>query len=154
MLCNGGEEILKPKNHKKRQKLLCHSCKHFHTISPTNTLFIHNSIQHQASFQVFVFILIIDLCISFPMAQNSSRKALHILAPFCLLLLIHNATGYEFKVGGGGDWTVPSDPNAKSYSQWAERSRFQIGDTVGEFSPLYYYSLVNKMANKWIKIWI
>ncbi|XP_019196578.1 PREDICTED: early nodulin-like protein 1 [Ipomoea nil] len=64
------------------------------------------------------------------MAQNSSRKALHILAPFCLLLLIHNATGYEFKVGGPGNWSVPSDPSTGTYSQWAERSRFQIGDTI------------------------
>lgn len=64
------------------------------------------------------------------MAQNSSRKALHTLAPLCLLLLIHNATGYEFKVGGPGNWSVPSDPNTGTYSQWAKRSRFQIGDTI------------------------
>ncbi|CAN4102753.1 unnamed protein product [Withania somnifera] len=45
-------------------------------------------------------------------------------------MLLQNVNCYEFKVGGSGDWSVPLDPNANNYNQWAERSRFQIGDTL------------------------
>uniref|UniRef100_A0A1S3YEC4 Early nodulin-like protein 1 n=2 Tax=Nicotiana TaxID=4085 RepID=A0A1S3YEC4_TOBAC len=67
------------------------------------------------------------------MAQTSSRsyiKSIYILGLLCLLLLIQNGDAYEFKVGGSGDWSVPLDPNANDYNQWAERSRYQIGDTL------------------------
>ncbi|GJT70329.1 early nodulin-like protein 1 [Tanacetum coccineum] len=43
-----------------------------------------------------------------------------------LFLLIQNGNSYEFMVGGSGDWSLAST----AYNQWAERSRFQIGDTV------------------------
>ncbi|CAN4104060.1 unnamed protein product [Withania somnifera] len=46
------------------------------------------------------------------------------------MMLLQDVNGYEFKVGGSGDWSVPLDPNANNYNQWAERSRFQIGDTL------------------------
>ncbi|KAK6154407.1 hypothetical protein DH2020_008655 [Rehmannia glutinosa] len=37
---------------------------------------------------------------------------------------------FEFKVGGSTGWTVPNDPNAAIYNQWAEKNRFQVGDTL------------------------
>ncbi|KAI3768941.1 hypothetical protein L6452_00037 [Arctium lappa] len=43
-----------------------------------------------------------------------------------LLLLIQDNGAYEFMVGGSGDWSLAST----SYNQWAEQSRFQIGDSV------------------------
>ncbi|OIT03746.1 PREDICTED: early nodulin-like protein 1 [Nicotiana attenuata] len=67
------------------------------------------------------------------MAQTSLRsyaKGIYILGFLCLLLLIQNGNAYEFNVGGSGDWSVPLDPNANDYNQWAERSRFQIGDSL------------------------
>ncbi|KAM3302508.1 early nodulin-like protein 3 [Capsicum chacoense] len=84
------------------------------------------------------------------MAQMTSlranRKVLCILGLFNILLMLQNVNCYEFKVGGSGDWSVPMDPNANNYNQWAERSRFQIGDTLS-----FHYSadkdsvlLVNK----------
>ena len=36
----------------------------------------------------------------------------------------------QFRVGGLMGWTVPTDPNAVSYNQWAESNRFQIGDSL------------------------
>ncbi|KAI3673783.1 hypothetical protein L6452_39913 [Arctium lappa] len=42
-----------------------------------------------------------------------------------VLAVIQNGDAYEFKVGGSGDWSVVA-----TYNQWAERSRFQIGDTL------------------------
>lgn len=45
-------------------------------------------------------------------------------------MLLQNANCYEFKVGGNGHWSVPLDANANNYNQWAESSRFQIGDTI------------------------
>ncbi|KAI3810030.1 hypothetical protein L1987_19636 [Smallanthus sonchifolius] len=43
-----------------------------------------------------------------------------------LFLLIQNNNAYEFMVGGSGDWSLAST----SYNQWAEKNRFQIGDSV------------------------
>ncbi|KAL7592189.1 early nodulin-like protein 1 [Lactuca sativa] len=53
-------------------------------------------------------------------------KPVIIISHLSLLLLILNANAFEFMVGGSGDWSLAST----SYNQWAERSRFQIGDTV------------------------
>ncbi|XP_020598322.1 mavicyanin-like [Phalaenopsis equestris] len=47
------------------------------------------------------------------------------LAPFFTL-----AGATQHKVGGSMGWTVPTDPNSMSYNQWAEKNRFQIGDTL------------------------
>ncbi|XP_016478987.1 early nodulin-like protein 9 [Nicotiana tabacum] len=67
------------------------------------------------------------------MVQTSSRsciKSIYNLGLLSLLLLIQNGNTYEFNVGGSGDWSVPLDSNANNYNQWAERSRFQIGDSL------------------------
>ncbi|KAJ8542926.1 hypothetical protein K7X08_005449 [Anisodus acutangulus] len=67
------------------------------------------------------------------MAQTSSRsnrKVFYSLGLLNILVLLQNVNCYEYKVGGSGDWSVPIDPNVNSYNQWAERSRFQIGDTL------------------------
>lgn len=42
----------------------------------------------------------------------------------------------EFKVGGKGGWMVPDATNTAMYSQWAERHRFHIGDSLSEFAIL------------------
>ncbi|CAJ2660019.1 unnamed protein product [Trifolium pratense] len=52
------------------------------------------------------------------------------LALFCLLVLMQKGDAYEFVVGGQNGWSVPSDPNANPYNQWAEKSRFQVGDSL------------------------
>ncbi|XP_060190939.1 early nodulin-like protein 9 [Lycium barbarum] len=83
------------------------------------------------------------------MAQTSSRlnrKAFCILGLLNILMLLQNANCYEHKVGGSGDWSVPMDPNANNYDQWAQRSRFQIDDTLSFNYPADKDSvlLVNK----------
>ncbi|MCD7450952.1 hypothetical protein HAX54_009100 [Datura stramonium] len=79
-------------------------------------------------------------------SSRSNRKVFYILGLFNSLMLLQNANCYEFKVGGSGDWSVPLDPNANNYNQWAERSRFQIGDTLSFNYPADKDSvlLVNK----------
>ncbi|KAJ7948471.1 Early nodulin-like protein [Quillaja saponaria] len=48
---------------------------------------------------------------------------------FCyLMLLVQKGAATVFVVGGSKGWSVPSD--ALSYNQWAEKSRFQIGDSI------------------------
>ncbi|WVY99397.1 hypothetical protein V8G54_025467 [Vigna mungo] len=59
-----------------------------------------------------------------------SNEVLHALLLFCLFLMLHNCSAYEFIVGGQKGWSVPSDPNSNPYSQWAQKSRFQIGDSL------------------------
>ncbi|KAL3333490.1 hypothetical protein AABB24_033522 [Solanum stoloniferum] len=63
-------------------------------------------------------------------SSRSNTKAFYILGLVNILMLLQNVNCYEFKVGGSGDWSVPMDANANNYNQWAERSRFQIGDTI------------------------
>ncbi|XP_027343570.1 early nodulin-like protein 3 [Abrus precatorius] len=59
-----------------------------------------------------------------------SNEVVHVLGLFCLLLLLHESDAYQFIVGGQKGWSVPSDPNSNPYNQWAEKSRFQIGDSL------------------------
>ncbi|XP_057950705.1 early nodulin-like protein 9 [Malania oleifera] len=56
------------------------------------------------------------------------NKAMHILGLY-LLLLIGRGSAREFKVGDS-NWTVPTNPNALSYNEWAEKNRFQTGDSI------------------------
>ena len=49
----------------------------------------------------------------------------------CLFMIINKAYAREFAVGGAKGWTVPS--GSQVYSQWAEQSRFQIGDSLRKF---------------------
>ncbi|CAI9787757.1 unnamed protein product [Fraxinus pennsylvanica] len=66
-----------------------------------------------------------------PTVLRSNGNALHVLGVLSVLLLIQRGKAFEFRVGGPrGSWTVPNDPNAASYNQWAEMNRFQIGDTL------------------------
>ncbi|CAH8301897.1 unnamed protein product [Eruca vesicaria subsp. sativa] len=46
----------------------------------------------------------------------------------CLLVIIDTVCAREFVVGGSKGWTVPSDHHL--YNQWAEKSRFQISDSL------------------------
>ncbi|KAL1197353.1 Early nodulin-like protein 9 [Cardamine amara subsp. amara] len=46
----------------------------------------------------------------------------------CLFLIVNKAYAREFTVGGAKGWTVPS--GSQVYGQWAEQSRFQIGDSL------------------------
>ncbi|XP_058779861.1 early nodulin-like protein 9 isoform X1 [Vicia villosa] len=55
---------------------------------------------------------------------------IHALAMFCFLALMHKGDSYEFVVGGQQGWSIPSDPNANPFNQWAEKSRFQVGDSL------------------------
>lgn len=66
-----------------------------------------------------------------PTVLRSNGNALRVLGVLSVLLLIQRGNAFEFRVGGPrGSWTVPNDPNAASYNQWAEMNRFQIGDTL------------------------
>ncbi|XP_009606907.1 early nodulin-like protein 9 [Nicotiana tabacum] len=77
-------------------------------------------------------------------SSRSSRNVFNVLGLLSLFIMFQNANSFEFKVGGSGDWSVPSYPN--SYNQWAERSRFQIGDSLSFNYPADKDSvlLVNK----------
>ncbi|XP_058735281.1 early nodulin-like protein 9 [Vicia villosa] len=59
-----------------------------------------------------------------------SNKMVHALTWFCLTLMIHKGAAYEFIVGGQKGWSVPSDSSYNPFNQWAEKSRFQVGDSL------------------------
>ncbi|XXG73244.1 hypothetical protein AAC387_Pa07g2195 [Persea americana] len=63
------------------------------------------------------------------MADRNS-KAYHAFGLFILVMLMQRADATEFRVGGTNGWTVPTDPKALSFNQWAEMNRFRIGDTL------------------------
>lgn len=81
-----------------------------------------------------------------------SNEVGRVLGLFCLLLVVHKGDAYDFVVGGQKGWSVPSDPNSNPYNQWAEKSRFQIGDSLGEFlfNPIY---VINGFVKGWGKKW-
>ncbi|KAG1347297.1 early nodulin-like protein 3 [Cocos nucifera] len=53
----------------------------------------------------------------------------HALVLLCFVLLASVVAATQFKVGGSKGWSVP-DPNSMSFNQWAEKNRFQIGDSL------------------------
>nr|XP_043629993.1 early nodulin-like protein 1 [Erigeron canadensis] len=59
--------------------------------------------------------------------NNQSKTMLVTLGLLTLSLMTQNADAYQFKIGGSGEWSLTS---ASSYDQWAQKSRFQIGDTL------------------------
>uniref|UniRef100_A0A1J3GM17 Early nodulin-like protein 1 n=1 Tax=Noccaea caerulescens TaxID=107243 RepID=A0A1J3GM17_NOCCA len=59
------------------------------------------------------------------MVQNMILRGLSLV---CLFMIVNKAYAREFAVGGAKGWTVPS--GSQVYSQWAEQSRFQIGDSL------------------------
>lgn len=76
-----------------------------------------------------------------PMAKTILRSNHHltvccVLGLFSLLMLIQKGGAFEYTVGGTNGWTVPSNQNPVSYNQWAEKKRFQIGDTLGKIDRL------------------
>lgn len=66
------------------------------------------------------------------MARNLKNMMLCGFGLVCFLMIVDRAYAREFTVGGATGWTVPS--GAQVYSQWAEQSRFQIGDSLCKFS--------------------
>ena len=75
-----------------------------------------------------------------------SNKAVHAFGWLCLLLMVQRGASYEFVVGGQKGWSVPNDPSFNPFNQWAEKSRFQVGDSLvfnyqsGQDSVLYVKS--------------
>ncbi|KAI5387537.1 early nodulin-like protein 1 [Lathyrus oleraceus] len=59
-----------------------------------------------------------------------SNKMVHALTWFCLMLMIHKGAAYEFIVGGQKGWSVQGDTSFNPFNQWAEKSRFQVGDSL------------------------
>ncbi|ESW21704.1 hypothetical protein PHAVU_005G092700 [Phaseolus vulgaris] len=63
-----------------------------------------------------------------------SNEVPHALVLFCVLfsvlLMLPNCGAYEFLVGGQKGWSLPSDSSSNPYNQWAQKSRFQIGDSL------------------------
>lgn len=58
-------------------------------------------------------------------------------------MLIQKGNAFEFKVGGPtSSWTVPTDPNAAIYNQWAEKNRFQRGHTLYRYTCFYIMGAV------------
>lgn len=60
------------------------------------------------------------------------NKVFHVLGLLCFLLLIQKNNAFQYPVGGGSKgWTVPDNTCSKSYyNDWANRTRFQIGDSL------------------------
>ncbi|EOY12544.1 hypothetical protein QUC31_001869 [Theobroma cacao] len=58
--------------------------------------------------------------------SDYQSKAFHVLGLFCFMLLIQNGYAREFTV----NWGLHNGSYAENYNQWAERNRFQIGDSI------------------------
>ncbi|KAH6775554.1 hypothetical protein C2S52_013115 [Perilla frutescens var. hirtella] len=69
------------------------------------------------------------------MAPTNQQVTGVVVSLVSVLFLIQRCHAFEFKVGGSQGWTLPTDPNAPIYNQWASKNRFQIGDSL-----LFVYS--------------
>lgn len=74
------------------------------------------------------------------MAQNMLMRldlgsrcgAIRALGILCVVLLMQKSEAREFLIGGKGNWGTPTDNTTLNYNQWAEKNRFQIGDSIGK----------------------
>ncbi|KAJ0046508.1 hypothetical protein Pint_04220 [Pistacia integerrima] len=63
--------------------------------------------------------------------DDKRSRAFHALGFLSLMLLMQNCAARQFQV----NWSVPS--NNSTLNQWAEKNRFQIGDSLGKFYSLH-----------------
>ncbi|KAG0485309.1 hypothetical protein HPP92_009185 [Vanilla planifolia] len=68
--------------------------------------------------------------IRFRLIGPSQMLNLHGLLVLSFALLIAMTSAHQFRVGGQMGWSLPTDQNAMSYNQWAEKNRFQIADSL------------------------
>ncbi|GLJ09049.1 hypothetical protein SUGI_0100760 [Cryptomeria japonica] len=62
-----------------------------------------------------------------------SNQAVMFIAIVCFLspTLMEVSSGFQYTVGDKNGWSVPnSTMETKTYSQWAQEKRFQVGDTL------------------------
>ncbi|KAK4753317.1 hypothetical protein SAY87_022115 [Trapa incisa] len=70
------------------------------------------------------------------MMSRTSYKSMNMVpcmaGLLCLVMIgAKKSEALEFSVGGGsGGWGVPSDNSSNPFNQWAERTRFLIGDAL------------------------
>ncbi|KAF0918956.1 hypothetical protein E2562_027507 [Oryza meyeriana var. granulata] len=51
----------------------------------------------------------------------------------CVVASVSTASAFVFKAGGTGEWRVPEQANGgnvSAYNQWAEHTRFRVGDAI------------------------
>ncbi|XP_050215742.1 early nodulin-like protein 18 [Mercurialis annua] len=53
-----------------------------------------------------------------------------VLGLFCLMVLLQKGDALQFTVGGAQGWSVPYNSTGNEHNLWAERTRFQIGDSL------------------------
>lgn len=78
------------------------------------------------------------------MAQTT-RDFFRVFGLLSIWFLVQKGHAFEYKVGGSQGWT---DTNAAIYNPWAEKNRFQIGDTLRK---LIYYALFGHRYQYWGK---
>lgn len=72
----------------------------------------------------------------------SSLLSFHGTCVLLLLTLVSTNDGFgveavkDFKVGDEFGWQEPGHNNTATYSQWATRNRFHVGDSLGK---LFFY---------------
>lgn len=49
-----------------------------------------------------------------------------------MLLILQKTNAREFQLGGNGQWSAGSGNLSANFNQWAEKMRFQIGDSLGK----------------------
>lgn len=75
----------------------------------------------------------------------ASYSSLQVTIFLCIFLLSANAN--EVTVGGEtGDWKIPSS-SSFSFNEWADKSRFLLGDFLGITSIPHFFLYINHRYN-------
>ncbi|KAL5548273.1 hypothetical protein UlMin_003504 [Ulmus minor] len=61
--------------------------------------------------------------------SNYQSKAFWVLGFLCISMLMQMSNATDFAIGGSKGWTVDSSTTSY-YNKWAEKNRFQIGDSI------------------------
>ena len=68
----------------------------------------------------------------------ASSSSCGLLGLACFVLLAASVGATQYKVGGDNGWAVP-DAAAESFNTWAEKTSFQIGDSLCK-SPTHTFA--------------
>lgn len=81
------------------------------------------------------------------MVTRASPFSFYNVVIFLILLTSSSSQAYEFHVGGKRGWGLKP---SKRYKDWACKTRFQVGDSLGNFHHSRSSLILGIIKEKWV----
>jgi hypothetical protein len=88
-----------------------------------------------------LFIVLLLFCLLRNILRSKTQTNMASLVFSCFIIFLVSVTtvqsARQFHVGDHLGWRQPDQNNTAFYTQWAQKNRFQIGDSLGTYSTLF-----------------